>query len=147
MKKLDEILEEWSNDSIIDPTKLLEASLQTQTLHSKYLKYYSNAKSLSTKFKIQFDEMKNIRTEYYLGQLDKETLDQYGWEPFDIRISTKAGVERYIESDKLLNSLRDKKLYYEQIIEVCQYILTSIKSRTWDIKANIDYQKFLSGSF
>ena len=99
----------------------------------------------SFKSKFDFDKMKNLRTEYYLGKLDFETLTKYGWEQFDLKI-TKTGIDTYLDSDELLTNLLQKKVYHDQVISTCESILAELKSRTFQLRAIVDYEKFLSGA-
>lgn len=146
MVKLEELLELWNQDSNIDESNIGGELLRIPQLHSKYLKVLNEHKLASIRCKFEYDKMKNIKTEYYLGHLDKETLDEYGWEQFDIRVGTKNNVERYIASDDQLIKIIQKKSYHEQIVYTCEQILTELKNRSWQLKTFVDYQKFLSGA-
>lgn len=145
MIKLEELLESWSKDCIIDEGKLKTELVSIPKLHAKYIKYLNEHKLASFKSKFDYDKMKIIRTEYYLGQLDQESLEQYGWEQFDIHV-TKTGAEKYINSDEILIKLLQKKIYHDQVIYTCESILNELKSRTWQLKTLVDYEKFLSGA-
>jgi len=146
MIKLDEILNDWTKDCIIDQTQLGNEIVKIPQLHAKYLRILNEHKLSSLKSKFEYDKLKNIKTEYYLGHLDKETLDQYGWEQFDLKIGTKGNVERYINSDDQLVKLLQKKSYHDQAISTCEQILNEIKNRSWQVKTLVDYNKFISGA-
>ena len=145
MIKLEELLNQWTKDSKIDETNIKIELVSIPKLHAKYIRYLNEHKMASIKAKFEYDKMKTIRSEYYLGHLDIETLEQYGWEQFDIQVS-KAGLEKYINSDESLIKLLQKKTYHDQVIYTCESILNEIKSRTWQLKSLIDYEKFLSGA-
>lgn len=145
MIKLEELLEQWSQDCIINESNLKTEITNIPKLHAKYIKYLNNHKMASFKAKFDYDKMKIVRTEYYLGQLDQETLEEYNWEQFDLHV-TKSGVEKYINSDEILIKLLQKKIYHDQIISTCESILNELKSRTWQLKTMVDYEKFLSGA-
>jgi len=144
--KLDELLEEWNKDCSIDESKIGSEIIKIPQLHAKYLKILNDHKMGSLKSKFDFDKMKNIKTEYYLGHLDKETLDAYGWEQFDIKVGTKNNIERYINSDEQLIKLLQKKSYHDQVVSTCEQILNELKNRSWQMKTLVDYNKFLSGA-
>lgn len=145
MIKLEELLEQWTQDCIIDESNLKRELTNIPKYHAKYIKFLNAHKMASFKAKFDYDKMKNIRIEYYLGQLDQETLEKYNWEQFDLHV-TKTGVEKYINSDEILIKLLQKKIYHDQIIYTCESILNELKSRTWQLKSMIDYEKFLSGA-
>lgn len=146
MIKLDEILNDWTKDCIIDQTQLGNEIVKIPQLHAKYLRILNEHKLSSLKSKFEFDKLKNIKTEYYLGHLDKETLDKYGWEQFDLKIGTKGNVDRYINSDDQLVKLLQKKSYHDQAISTCEQILNEIKNRSWQVKTLVDHNKFISGA-
>ena len=145
MIKLDEILNEWTKDCIIDQTQLGNEIVKIPQLHAKYLQILNDHKLSSLRNKFEYDKLKNIKTEYYLGHLDKETLEQYGWEQFDLKIGTKGNVDRYINSDNQLIKLLQKKSYHDQAISTCEQILNEIKNRSWQVKTLVDHNKFISG--
>lgn len=145
MLKLENILEEWTKDCIIDEAMLSSEIVGIPKLHAKYIRHLNDHKLASIKAKIDYDKLKNLLTEYYNGNLDKETLDELGWEQFDLKLM-KSGVERYINSDERLNKLLYKKSYHDQVVSTCEQILNELKNRTWQLKTVVDYNKFLSGS-
>jgi hypothetical protein len=146
MIKLDELTDEWANDCNIDNTNIKLEILNIPKLHAKYIRHLNDHKKASFKVKIDYDKMKEIRSSYYLGYLDKETLDEYGWDQFDLNIKTKGGIEKFINGDEILVKLLQKKTYHDLVISTCESILKELSSRTWQLKTYIDYEKFLSGS-
>jgi len=145
MFKLDEILENWNQDSVINESQISTEILRIPKLHSKYVKILNDHKLSAMKAKFEYDKFKTIKTEYYLGHLDQETLEKYGWDQFDIKVS-KGGVDRYLNSDEQLIKLLQKKSYHEQAISICESILKELSNRTWQLKVHVDYMKFLSGA-
>lgn len=145
MSKLDDVLNEWAKDANIDEANISGELLNIPQLHSKYIRILNEHKLASIKSKFDYDKMKEIRSSYYLGHLDKETLDSYGWEQFDLEIR-KAGLDRYINSDEFLIKILQKKAYHDQIVYTCESILNELKSRTWQMRCYIDHIKFLNGA-
>ena len=113
MIKLEQILEYWKVDSIIDETQPQKELVNIPILHAKYIEILSQHRLATQKAKFDYNKMKKIRREYYLGNLDKETLDQYNWEQFDLKIGTKGNIEYYLEADDYLIKLLEKKAYYD----------------------------------
>lgn len=145
MSKLDDVLNEWGKDAIVNEANISGELLNIPQLHSKYIRILNEHKLASIKSKFDYDKMKELRSAYYLGHLDKETLDTHNWEQFDLHI-TKAGLDRYLNSDEYLIKILQKKAYHDQIVYTCESILTELKSRSWQLKSYIDYQKFLNGA-
>lgn len=146
MAKLNNVLEEWKTDCKINELNVSGEIIRTASLHAKYLSYYNEFKLGIFKSSSDYEKMKRIRIEYYQGSLDKETLDEHQWEPFNLKLNTKMAVDSFITADKILLKLIEKKLYYEQAAETCQSILKEINNRTWQLKTLVDYQKYLSGN-
>ena len=147
MVKLDQILENWKKDSIVDETSPHRELLNIPILHAKYVEILSQHRIASQKAKFDYSKMKKIRREYFLGNLDKETLDEYKWEQFDLKIGTKGNIEYYLDADELLIKFLEKKAYYDECILLCESILKELHSRTFQLKEFCTHQRFLSGSY
>lgn len=146
MIKLDQIIEFWKIDGSIDDSKPHQELIQTPLLHAKYVEILSQHRLAAQKAKFDYSKMKKIRREYYLGNLDKETLDEYKWEQFDLKIGTKGNIDLYLESDDYLIKLLEKKAYYDECIFVCESILKELNNRTWQLREYLTYQRFLAGN-
>lgn len=144
MNKLDEVLAEWKKDSEIDRTEPGREMLNIPKLHSKYLNILSHYRQLMRGNEFKYAEMKKVKWEYYTGKMSKEQLDLYGWEPFNFVL--KSDVSTYIEGDKDLNKLLASRLMYEEIVKVCESIMKELQSRTYQLKAFIDYERFIQGA-
>lgn len=146
MNKLSEILSFWEIDSEIDRTSPDTELLNIPKLHNKYLKILSQHRLLSHKAKFEYSRMKKIRREYFLGALDQETLQEFGWEQFDLKLGNKQNIDIYLESDDYLIKLMEKKTYHDEIIFVCESILKELQQRTWQLREYIGWQRFTNGS-
>lgn len=145
MSKLEEILKEWDKDSVIDSTEPGKELLKVPTLHNKYLKILVNHRLAMKRINFDYARMRRIKEEYYNGSLSQEELEEYGWEPFLLNVKTKQGVEKYIESDKELIRLLEKKMYHDEAISVCESILQELKSRTYQLRDYISWERFIGG--
>lgn len=145
MSKLEEILKEWDKDSVIDSTEPGKELLKVPTLHNKYLKILVNHRLAIKRINFDYARMRRIKEEYYNGSLSQEELEEYGWEPFLLNVKTKQGVERYIESDQELIRLLEKKMYHDEAISVCESILQELKSRTYQLRDYISWERFIGG--
>ena len=147
MIKLDEIINDWKSDSTIDETNPQQELIKTPLLHAKYIEIISQHRLASHKMKFEHSRMKKIRREYYMGNLDKETLDEYDWEQFDLKIGTKGNVEYYLDSDENLIKLLQKKAYHDECVSVCESIIKELQSRTWQLREYMAHSRFLAGSY
>ena len=67
MIKLEQILEYWKTDSIIDDSKPHQELISTPLLHAKYVEILSQHRLAAQKAKFDYAKMKKIRKEYYLS--------------------------------------------------------------------------------
>jgi hypothetical protein len=90
--------------------------------------------------------MKHLRTEYYSGHLDRETLKELNWEEFDLHLSTKTAIEKYLAAEEILIKIQQKRVIYDQAIEILESILSELRSRSYQLKSIIEYEKFKAGA-
>jgi len=143
MKQLDDLLEMWRTDSIIDRTEPGKALINIPQLHSKYLNILSRHRLLSKESEFKYNKMKKLKWEYYTGKLDQDQLDKHGWEPFPFVL--KSELTTYLESDDDINKHIAQKIVHDEIVEVCSSILKELHSRTFQLRSFIDFEKFISG--
>ena len=143
MTKLDELLNMWAKDSVIDRTEPGKELINIPQLHSKYLNILSRHRLLAKEAEFKYNKMKKVKWEYYTGKLDDEQLEQYGWQPFPFVL--KSEITTYFESDEDLNKLIAQKMLHEEIVDVCQSILKELNNRAWELRSFIDWEKFIQG--
>ena len=143
MKQLDDLLEMWRTDSIIDRTEPGKALINIPQLHSKYLNILSRHRLLSKESEFKYNKMKKLKWEYYTGKLDQDQLDKHGWEPFPFVL--KSELTTYLESDDDINKHIAQKVLHDEIVEVCSSILKELHSRTFQLKEFITWERFIQG--
>lgn len=141
--ELEKILEEWEKDAVIDQTEPSKELIRIPVLHSKYLNVLTKHKLASKKVNFDYLRMRKLKTEYYSGKLSQEELDEYGWEPFPFTL--KSEMNTYLESDKDLIKLLEKKVYHDESISVIEAIMNELKQRTWQLRDFISWEKFVNG--
>lgn len=144
MIRLEEVEMEWDKDCLINPVELDVASLDSPKLHSKYMRYYNKIRLhiLSLEDKLS-DEIK-IKTLYYSGRLSKEELDEYGFEPFQLKV-LKTDIKMYLESDPNIKKIKNRIEYYKIFLDCIKSIIDQINRRSFEIKNIIEHRKFTSG--
>ena len=143
MKNLEELLEMWRQDSIIDSTEPSKALLNIPQLHSKYLNILSRHRLLSKEAEFKANKMRKLKWEYYTGKLDDDDLKKYGWEPFPYVL--KSEITTYLESDEDINKCLASKILHDEIVDVCTSILKELNSRTFQLRDYISWEKFIQG--
>lgn len=142
MIDIDFIKNEWKKDSVIDEDVLDLESIKIPQLHSKYLNYLSDARLIKIRKEQEYKRMLREKYEYYTGKADEEVYKQ---KPFDLKI-LKQDVQLYIESDDEIQKSISLLNYYKEMIFVLEKILENINTRGFQIKNNIDWQKFMQGT-
>jgi hypothetical protein len=144
MIKLDEVEQEWNQDCLINPVELDQASLDSPKLHSKYIRYYNKVRlhTLSLEDKLA-DEMK-IKNLYYSGRMSKEEYEEFGLEPFPLKI-LKTDIKFYLESDPSIKKIKNRIEYYKIFLDCIKSIIDQINRRSFEIKNIIEHRKFTSG--
>lgn len=142
---LTQILIEWDNDSKMDPLNLGNEPTRIGKLHAKYLRYLSDHKMKAKMAEFKYNKLRKTKWMYFTGKLNGTVeLDNLGWEPFPYTLKTD--VNNFIDGDEDLNNLKIKQIYNEQIVDACQLILKELHNRTYQVRARIDWERFIGGN-
>jgi len=142
--QLDEIFENWQNDSKISKTELDDESIKTSLLHSKYLKMYSTEKLTLYKLEAEYKTLFKLKSEYYAGTLDLQTIKEKGWEP-NPKIILKSDLNIHIEADSDIQKLSLKMGLQREKIYALESILKSVSNRGFQISTAVNYMKLMNG--
>lgn len=133
-------------DTQMDGTELDIESIKLPQLHNKYLNILQDEKLVLRKLISDKNKLFRLKWEYYNGKMDKDTLDELGWEPFQLNI-LKKDIDIYLNSDAELSLTRDRISYQEVKLEFLEEILKELNNRHWKIRNAIEWRKFTSGGF
>lgn len=142
--KIEDLMREWSEDTVIDSTAMEKELLRISYLHGKYLNVMSYHRHLVRKLEADYKLLKGLREDYYQGHLTQEELEERGWEPCQHHL-TNPQIARKLDTDAELNKLLLKKVAHEEIVSYCETVLKSISSRTWDLGNYVKYLQLTSG--
>lgn len=143
MENLDQILKHWESDSVIDQTEPGKELIRIPILHNKYLTILTKHKIASKKANYDYLRMKKTKWEYYTGKMSQEELEEHGWEPF--RYTLKSDISTYLESDNDMIKLLEKKVYHDECVSVIEAIMSELKSRTFQLRDFIQWERFIGG--
>jgi len=138
----EQLLKMWEEDADIDRVSLDKESLAIPKLHHKYLTILMDIRSRKVAFNHQLETLKKEKEIFFSGQARPE---EYKEKPFDLKLKTKAGVEKHVNTDPDVIKLMQKIEYFDILLEGVQHIMDQIKWRNSSIKAAIDWAKFTSG--
>ena len=142
MITLDDIKSQWAEDSKIDNDLLDNESTKIPQLHSKYLNYLSDVRSIKIRKEQEYKVLVREKFDYYTGKASDEV---YQANPFDLKV-LKQDVPMYIDSDSEIQNVTTRINYYEEVIFILEKIIQQLNNRTFQIKNSIDWQKFMQGS-
>ena len=143
METLEQILKLWESDVVIDQTEPSKELLKIPLYHSKYLAILTKHRIASKKAHFDYLRMRKVKWEYFTGKMSQEELEEYGWEPFQFAL--KSDITTYLEADKDLIKLLEKKVYHEEVVSVLESIMNELKQRTWQLRDFISWEKFIGG--
>lgn len=143
---LEEIFEQWDLDSKIDHTDLGGEVLRLTSLHNKYTRLLAMENRELRKLESLYKQLYNLKSDWYLGTLNgTDELTKLGWEP-QRRIVLKADVPRVVEADKDIVKMSEKLGEQREKREVLMSIIKEIFSRSFNIRAAIEWRKFEAGA-
>ena len=147
MNNLQEILEMWKKDSIIDDMNLDEASRESAKLHGKYLELLSVNRIKLKKAELDFKVLLKDKWLHLNGKMSKEDMDSKGWDynPLGGLTVLKGDMDYYYDSDPIIQEHQAKMHYLQELCDTLKEILDNVKWRHQTIKNMIEWRKFTSG--
>lgn len=141
---IENLINEWREDSNIDATAMEKEILKISNHHSKYLHIMSWHRHKILKINQELKVMKSLRDDYYGGRLTKEDCDSRGWEYMQ-ELNSNPKISRLLETDPIIADILLKKSVQEEIVFFCESVLKSLSSRTYDLGNFVKYQQLVSG--
>ena len=149
MIDIESLLQMWSSDSKIDEINLDVSSIETASMHAKYLEIYSAGKLKLKRKELQHAELKRDLWLYYNGKMTKDQMDERGWayDPFDgCTKPMKSDMAMYYECDPAMKTCQMQLEECKVFVDTCKEILDTLRWRSSTIKNIIEYKKFTSGA-
>ena len=143
--KIDDIMNEWTKDTVIDNTSLDKESLKIPILHSKWLFILSKERQKLKSIHIKRQRLSKTLGEYYRGELNNpEDLEELKREPWP-KTTINSLIQQYTDADSDMIDLNLKMAYQQEIVDVIDAIMKEINSRQWNIRNAIEWRKFENG--
>jgi hypothetical protein len=141
---MDDLFKMWSEDSGIDKTRITDENLNISKLQNKYLQLLTTSKLKLRALEEDFKKLYLLKNEYFRGSIADEDLDEQGWEPNPLKI-LRSDVAMYIDADDDIIKAKLKIAYQKERVDFLESVIRSINSRSFIIRAHIDWEKFTSG--
>ena len=139
---LEQLQDQWKEDSVIDTDLYCEESIKIPQLHMRYMEYYN---TFSLMKKERESEMKGLIKEKWIYYKGKAPSNIYKDTPFDLKLTDKKEVEMFISADDDVIKLQLKIDYIDQLLIFLDSILRQLSNRNYQIKNAIDWEKFKAG--
>ena len=146
---IEQVLEMWKKDSIIDDLKLDDTTIKMARIHSKYLELITIAKIRRKKKDLNYKTLLKNKWLYYNGKLSKEQIDIFQWEydPFGgLNKPLKGDMNYYYDSDTDIQKARATLEYDKVLIETLEEIMSTIRWRHQNIGNIIKWRSFEAGA-
>lgn len=141
--KLEELIAAWEKDSVINDTEPAKELLRIPNLHSKYTQQLV-LHNLALKAKTaNYYRMRKLKIDYFSGRLTAEELQKLGWQQFQFVL--KEDRQIYIDADEDLLKIKGQMATHEEASKLAEMIVKELNGRTWQLRAYIDWCKFIQG--
>lgn len=141
---LQELIDEWDQDSQLKRTEIVSESLNTPRLHAKYFRIYVGEKAKLIQWMNDFKVLKLDKYEFYVDGPSPETPPE--WKLPAKGCIIKADVERYMDADEHIIKLSQRVDLQKEKIKMIEAIIASLNFRNNTIKNAIEMIRFESGS-
>jgi len=146
---LEDILNDWKKDCVIDESHLDKSSIDIAKLHAKYLQLLSISKLQLKKTELKQKILLKDKWLYYNDKMTQEQIEEKGWEydPFNGMKVMKGDMNHYYDSDIDIQKSEERVTYYKTLVETLQEIVTNINWKHQTIGNIIKWKQFEAGGF
>jgi hypothetical protein len=142
---LEELMQQWEQDSKIDDNHLGEASTESPNLHSKYINTMVSYKLKLAKIRGDYNLLRKTKFRYYRGELSRQELEDLGWDQWQGVKPLRNEMDEFLQGDTDLVQMEQKVEYLNTIVYFLEEVLKQIRQRDWQIRTAVDWKKFLVG--
>jgi len=147
MMKLDDVLEMWKKDNVIDEMHLDDTTIKSAKLHSKYLELLSVTKLQLKKKEMEFKVLLKDKWLWYNGKMSKTEIDARGWgyDPLSGLKVLKGDMDYFYNSDIHIQQAQGIIEYLKTLVETLSEIMETLKWKHQSISNIIKWRQFTSG--
>lgn len=139
--RIEDILEQWKVDSVIDNTNVGEEGLKFGKLHHKYYTIFSTERLRYRKLQSDMKLLKLQKHEFYTQGPDEESQAK-GWKIPAIGKIIKNDVDLYIDGDPDIIDLNLKMGIQLEKMELLESIIKALQNRGFAVRNYIEFLKF-----
>lgn len=142
---VEDIVKSWESDAVIEATDIEGACLGIPRLHAKYLRQLSAWKTKKATLSKRLHELRDLKTRYWRGEMDREELQRLGWRQWQLNKPSKTEMETMFAADPDAANINVQLDGCETIIYVLESIMNQINSRNFTISNYIKMKMFNRG--
>lgn len=142
---LEQVVDSWARDSVIDKSELGDAQLQIESLYDKYLKVLAGAKRQLRRAEAEYKRVRLDRFEYWTMGPTKAQLARGVRPPPQGRV-LKKDAEPYVDADPEVLAMAERVAEAREVVDAITEKLSLIKSRGYRIKDAIRWILFTQGA-
>ena len=143
--KIDELIEIWTKDSVVDKTELANEAIKIAQLHSKYYNFFVYERLKLKALETDYKKLKLEKHEFYTQGPNEETRKKE-WKMPAMGRPLKTDIPMYLDADSDLIELNLRISYQTELVNFLESILKSLINRGYNIKSAIDFIKFTNGA-
>lgn len=141
--KLEDLISAWEKDSPINETEPAKELLRVPNLHAKYAQQVVLHNFALKAKTANYYRMRKLKVDYYAGRMTAEELKRLGWEQFEFVLKDDRQI--YIDADEDLLKIKGQMAQHEEASKLAEMIVRELNARTYQLRAYIDWQKFIGG--
>lgn len=142
--KIEEIEELWTADAPVDRQRIESESASIPALHNKYFKILTREKLILERLKTEFPILYKDKYDYFIGTIDRETMEKRGWEPFHQKVM-KSDTDRFMNADQDIINATLTIAMAQAKVDYLNSIISMINGRSFHINGIINWAKFQAG--
>lgn len=138
---LQEILNEWEKDCVIDKSKINEEAARSERLHAKYLRELVNANMARKKKETEYNKI--ILERYIFYTEGAKSIKDIQKAPRGAVLKSEA--EKYMNADDDVIAITLEFALAQEKCDALKAIIVAINKRSFNLKAINDFNKFMAG--
>lgn len=143
--KVDEILDSWKEDSVIDNTELGDEAMKIAKLHHKYYQILINERFVLRSHEAEMKKLKLSKYEFFTQGPDEDS-NRKGWKLPAKGLILKADIPMYMDADEDIIKLSLRIGLQQEKIDLLESIIKTIMNRGYNLKVALEWQRFINGS-
>lgn len=140
---LDNLIEMWKADAPVNHTEPGLELLKVPNLHAKYVEQHSLHSRALRQAKYELNAIRRLRSDYYMGRLTPQELQQYGWSAF--LYSVGRDLEPYLQADPEVHTRSVIVGQHEDALTLLDKIVKELNNRSFELRGYMDYLRWSNG--